>query len=309
MLLGPFTPDWPQPPPQRIIFYGSCLSPSRHSPMDSASAHYVLHIVSVLFAFLLAAPGLVCGQTTAASISGVVRDQTGGVMPGVTIQMKNLATGEVRSTASDSEGRYGVPNLEPGNYELRAEKPRFKTEVESPVSLAVAGSLTLDLKMSVGEISQEEVVVSQAGLVETTDAGIDRVIGSREIQSLPNIGRNFVDFVKLDPSVHLGRENVGGGTFKEPDAGVGVSAVPRLSFGGQSELNTMIQVDGADNVQTFTGLPRATPSQEAVQEFRILDSTYLAEYGRSLGGFVNIVTKSAGNDYHGSLYEFGIITR
>jgi len=115
-----------------------------------------------------------------------------------------------------------------------------------------------------------------------------------------------VDFVKLDTDVHPGRENVGGGAFKEPDAGVGVSAVPRLSFGGQSELNTMIQVDGADNVQTFTGLPRATPSQEAAQEFRVLDSTYLAEYGRSLGGFVNIVTKSGTNSPHGSLYYFGI---
>jgi hypothetical protein len=268
--------------------------------------HRSFHVLLVLFAFLLAAPGTFRGQTTAASISGVVRDQQGSVMVGVTIQARNLATGDIRSTASDSEGRYGVPDLEPGDYELRAEKPRFKTEVQSPLALAVAGSLTLDLQMSVGEMSQEVVVVSQAALVETTDAGLDRVIGSREIQSLPNIGRNFVDFVKLDPSVHLGRENVGGGAFKEPDAGVGVSAVPRLSFGGQSELNTMIQVDGVDNVQTFTGLPRATPSQEAVQEFRVLDSTYLAEYGRSLGGFVNIVTKSGGNDYHGSIYEFGV---
>ena len=98
--------------------------------------------------------------------------------------------------------------------------------------------------------------------------------------------------MKLSSGVALGRENIGGGPFKEPDTGVGASAAPRLSFGGQQELNTLVQVDGVDNVQTFTGLPRATPSQEAVKEFRILNSTYLAEYGRALGGFVNIVTKS-----------------
>src|SRR5262249_49933670 len=84
------------------------------------------------------------------------------------------------------------------------------------------------------------------------------------------------------------------------------AAAPRLSFAGQSELYTMVQVDGADNVQTFTGLPRATPSQEAAQEFRVLNSTYLAEYGRSLGGFVNIVTKSGSNRPGGSLYYFGM---
>src|SRR5262249_58433936 len=76
--------------------------------------------------------------------------------------------------------------------------------------------------------------------------------------------------------------------------------------GGNSELSTLILVDGVDNIQTFTGLPRVTPSQEAVQEFRVLNSTFLAEYGRALGGFVNIVTKSGGNRYNGSAYYFGV---
>src|SRR5262249_39690338 len=104
----------------------------------------------------------------------------------------------------------------------------------------------------------------------------------------------------------IGRENVGGGAFKEPDVGVGSAAAPRLSFAGQPELNTKVQVDGADNVQTFTGLPRATPSQEAAQEFRVLNSTYLSEYGGALGGFVNIVTKSGANRSDGSLYYYGM---
>ena len=249
---------------------------------------------------------LASGQSTAASVSGVVVDPQGSVVPAVSIQLKNLATDAVRTTTSDREGRYSIFDLAPGNYELRAQKPGFTIELESPVSLAVGGTTTIDLKMRLESASQKIEVVSKASLVERAEAGVTRVVGTQEIQSLPNIGRNFVDFAKLDTNVHPGRENIGGGAFKEPDTGIGASAVPRLSFGGQSELNTMIQVDGADNIQTFTGLPRATPSQEAVQEFRVLDSTYLAEYGRSLAGFVNIVTKSGSNDLHGSLYYFGI---
>jgi outer membrane receptor for ferrienterochelin and colicin len=115
-----------------------------------------------------------------------------------------------------------------------------------------------------------------------------------------------VDFAKLSSGVAPGRENTGGGAFKEPDTGVGSAAAPRLTFGGQSELSTLILVDGVDNIQTFTGLPRVTPSQEAVQEFRVLNSTFRSEYGRALGGFVNIVTKSGGNRYNGSAYFFGM---
>ncbi|HEY6399817.1 MAG TPA: TonB-dependent receptor, partial [Blastocatellia bacterium] len=122
----------------------------------------------------------------------------------------------------------------------------------------------------------------------------------------PIIGRNFVDFAKLSSGVAPGRENTGGGAFKEPDAGVGSAAAPRLTFGGQSELSTLILVDGADNIQNATGLPRVTPSQEAVREFRVLSSTFLAEYGRALGGFVNIVTKSGTNRFNGSIYYFGL---
>jgi len=223
---------------------------------------------------------------------------------GAIVGFKNLATGTVRKTASDGEGRYRSADLKPGDYELTAEKTGFATLVENPVSLAVAQTATLDLEMKVGN-PKEVVVVSGDLPVAGTETSVSTVIRSDVIRMLPNFGRNFVDFVKLDSAVRPGRENVGGGAFKEPDAGVGVSAVPRLSFGGQSELNTMILVDGVDNVQTFTGLPRATPSQEAAQEFRVIDSTYLAEYGRSLGGFVNIVTKSGANQPHGAFYYFG----
>lgn len=246
------------------------------------------------------------GQTATATLSGAVRDDAGAVVQGVNVTLKNSATGRSRSTNTDDEGRYILSNMEPGSYELRAQRSGFKTVVQSGVVLTVGGSSVIDIDLPVGVVSEEVTVQQREPLIEPTKAEVSRVVASQEIESLPIAGRNFVDFVKLSSGVAPGRENVGGGAFKEPDSGVGSAAAPRLTFGGLPELNTMIQVDGVDNVQTFTGLPRVTPSQEAAREFRVLNSTYLAEYGRALGGFVNIVTKSGTNDYHGSIYYFGM---
>ena len=211
-----------------------------------------------------------------------------------------------RSAITDSEGRYRVSALDPGEYDVQVELANFKTAVRSRVVLTVGGTTEANIEMSLGPIVEQVTVDTEAPLIEPAKAELSRVVSMQEIESLPISGRNFVDFVKLSSGVASGRENIGGGAFKEPDVGVGSAAAPRLSFGGQPELNTMIQVDGADNVQTFTGLPRATPSQEAAKEFRVLNSTYLAEYGRALGGFVNIVTKSGSNRTEGSLYYFGM---
>lgn len=245
-------------------------------------------------------------QTTNATLSGVVRDTSGGVVPGAKITLKNIAKGALRSTSTDANGNYSFAGLEPGEYELRAEHSGFATELKSGVVLAVSGSAEVDLTLRVGQASEVVKVSDEPPLIETSKAEVSNVVAEKVIEALPIIGRNFVDFVKLSSGVAPGRENTGGGAFKEPDAGVGSAAAPRLTFGGQSELYTKVLVDGADNVQTFTGLPRATPSQEAAQEFRVVNNTFASEYGGALGGFVNIVTKSGGNDLHGSLYYFGM---
>src|SRR5262249_53700403 len=155
-----------------------------------------------------------------------------------------------------------------GPYELRAEQSGFKTAIRRGVVLTVGGSEALDITLELGASSEVVNVTDEAPLIDTVKAEVSRVVNQQSIEALPIIGRNFVDFAKLSSAVAPGRENTGGGAFKEPDAGVGEAAAPRLSFGGQSELNSMILVDGADNIQTFTGLPRATPSQESVREFR-----------------------------------------
>ena len=245
-------------------------------------------------------------QIATATLTGSVRDETGGALPGVTLTVRSAATGATRTAITDAQGRYQVAALDPGEYSIRAELKNYKAVLRSGVVLTVGGTTDTDLAMALGAVTEEVTVRAETPLIEPSRLDLSRVVTAAEIESLPISGRNFVDFVKLSSGVAAGRENVGGGAFKEPDVGVGSAAAPRLSFAGQSELYTMVQVDGADNVQTFTGLPRATPSQEAAQEFRVLNSTYLAEYGRSLGGFVNIVTKSGGNRTSGSAYYFGV---
>jgi outer membrane receptor protein involved in Fe transport len=254
---------------------------------------------------LLASP-IALGQTTTATLSGVIKDASGALVPDVKVTARNAATGATRDARTDSDGRYSLTNLGPGQYEIRAERAGFKTAAQSGVVLTVGGATVLDLTIQIGEVSEVVEVKQEEPLIEPTKAELSRVVNERSIESLPIIGRNFVDFAKLSSGVAPGRENTGGGAFKEPDAGVGSAAAPRLTFGGQSELSTLILVDGADNIQNATGLPRVTPSQEAVREFRVLNSTFLAEYGRALGGFVNIVTKSGTNRYNGSVYYFGL---
>jgi hypothetical protein len=245
-------------------------------------------------------------QTTSATVAGTVRDSSNAVIPQAKVTLKNITKGSSRTTTTDGEGHYNFSSVEPATYEIRAESGGFSTELKSGVVVSVGGAAQVDLTLKVGSATEIITVTDQAPLIEPSKAEVSSVITEQTIQSLPNIGRNFVDFVKLSSGVAPGRENTGGGAFKEPDAGVGSSAAPRLTFGGQSELNTKILVDGADNVQTFTGLPRITPSQEAAQEFRVVNNSFAAEYGGAMGGFVNIVTKSGSNTPHGSVYYYGM---
>ncbi|HYE73014.1 MAG TPA: carboxypeptidase regulatory-like domain-containing protein, partial [Blastocatellia bacterium] len=237
-------------------------------------------------------------------MSGNVTGIEGTSKEGVTITVQNLENNTSRTAVTDANGNYRIANLEPGSYEINAKLTGFKT-VSWPIALTVGGTLTADILLQVEGTETQTNQSPRENLLEPTQVSVSRVINAQSINSLPNSGRNFVDFVKLSSAVRLGRENTGGGIYKEPDTGIGVAAAPRLSFGGQPELHTMIQVDGADAVQSVTGLPHATPSQEAAREFRIINNTYLAEYGRALGGFVNIVTKSGGSKYSGQAYYFG----
>src|SRR5215467_14613949 len=231
-----------------------------------------------------------------AQLNGTVRDQTGGLVAKAQITLRDVDTNRVYNTNTNSYGYYILTSLPPGNYELTAESTGFAKYKQTAITLTVGQVATLDIGLKVAHVSEELVVSTEAPMIEPTRSEVSQVIATQQIQSLPISGRLFTDFALLSPGVTTGRIGLQS-TFTDP-------SVTRISFGGQRDLNNSVTVDGADNINTATGSQRATPSQEAVSEFRVVNNSFGAEYGRALGGIVNIVTKSGTNDVHGSVYAY-----
>ena len=209
---------------------------------------------------------------------------------------RNLDTNQSYAATTNSSGYYVAPNLLPGRYELIVQVPGFAKSVQTAFTLTVGQTATLDVTLKVAAVGETVTVTTEAPPVETNRSEISQVIDTPEIQSLPVNGRQFVDFALLTPGVATGRTSIQS-TFTEPD-------ITRISFGGMRDLSNAVTVDGADYIDEGTGSQRATPSQEAVSEFRVVNNSFGAEYGRALGGIVNVVTKSGTNDLHGSLYGY-----
>src|SRR6185437_3110158 len=177
-----------------------------------------------------------------------------------------------------------LANVPPGNYELSAQSQGFGKFTENGITLRVGQIATIDIGMRVAATTEQVTVTTEAPVIEPTRTEVSQVIETRQIQSLPISGRLFTDFALLSPGVTTGRISLQS-TFTDP-------SVTRISFGGQRDLNNSVTVDGADNIAAVTGSQRATPSQEAVSEFRVVNNSFGAEYGRDPGAIVNIVTKS-----------------
>ena len=231
-----------------------------------------------------------------AQLNGTVRDPSGSVIVKATVSLRNVDTNHVYTATSSSTGAYILTSVPPGNYELTAIASGFAKQSQTGIVLRVGQVATIDLSLKVAGATEQITVSTEAPTIEPTRTEVSQVIETEKIQSLPISGRLFTDFALLSPGVTTGRISLQS-TFTDP-------SVTRISFGGQRDLNNAVTVDGADNINTATGSQRATPSQEAVSEFRVVNNSFAAEYGRALGGIVNIVTKSGTNDVHASLYGY-----
>lgn len=236
-------------------------------------------------------------QTVTATIEGEVVDESGAVIPGATVTVVNKSTGFTRSAVTSEAGRYRLALLPVGEYTITVEHPGFKREVRT-VKLQIGQVAEIDVTMSVGELTEEVTVeAGLAALVEPTRTEVSSVIEQRQIENLPVNGRQFIDFALLAPGVTIGDTTSG-------STDVIIEPVTKLSFAGQNIHYNFIAIDGADNMSTASGIQKTTPSQEAVQEFRVINTSFTTEFGRAVGGIVNIITKSGTNDFHGSVYDF-----
>jgi len=258
------------------------------------------HAVAVLLVLALA---LGCAASLSAQVgsgtaqlSGTVRDEGGGAVANASVSIREVDTNRSFSTSANDKGFYAFVNLAPGRYELKASYKGFANFVQTGIVLTVAQSATNDITLKVAAKGEQVVVTTEVPTIEPTKTEISQVIETHQIDSLPINGRLFTDFALLTPSVATSRTSLGT-TFTDYET-------TQISFGGQRSFNNLITVDGADFVNMLTGVQRATPPQEAVQEFRVVNNSFGAEYGRALGGIVNIVTKSGTNDLHGSVYEY-----
>ena len=231
-----------------------------------------------------------------AVLNGTLTDEEGRTVAKATVTVRSLDTNQTFTAVSNNDGYYAVLSLPPGRYELAVSYAGFGKYTRTGVELAVGQTATINVTLKVAGTREEVVVSTEAPAVETTRSEVSQVIDTKQIANLPISGRLFTDFALLTPSVATSRTGLGS-TFTEFE-------VTQISFGGMRSFSNEITVDGADFVNTITGVQRATPPQDSVQEFRVVNNSFGAEYGRALGGIVNIVTKSGTNEIHGSVYDY-----
>lgn len=235
-------------------------------------------------------------QVVTVTIQGRIYDTTGAAISQASVTAVNTATGFSRSTTASATGDYQVSFLPVGDYTVTAEKAGFKKEAKK-VHLDIGASANLDFNLPVGQVTEEVTVQDVGELTEPTRIMVSSVIDQQKIESLPVNGRQFIDFALLAPGVTIGDTTSG-------STDVIIEPVTKLSFAGQNIHYNFVAVDGADNMSTASGIQKTTPSQDAVEEFRVINSSYSTEFGRAVGGIVNIITKSGTNSLHGSVYEY-----
>ncbi|MBZ5704261.1 MAG: carboxypeptidase regulatory-like domain-containing protein [Acidobacteriia bacterium] len=250
----------------------------------------------VLFLVTLAAVVVPLHGQVTVTIQGRVYDTTGAAISQATITVVNPATGFSRATTANSTGDYQISSLPVGDYTVTAEKAGFQKQAKK-VHLDIGGSGTVNFNLAVGQVAQEVTVQDVGEVAEPTRTMVSSVIDEHKIENLPVNGRQFIDFALLAPGVTVGDTTSG-------STDVIIEPVTKLSFAGQNIHYNFVAVDGADNMSTASGIQKTTPSQEAVQEFRVINSDYSTEFGRAVGGIVNVITKSGTNNLHGSAYEF-----
>lgn len=249
----------------------------------------------VLFATLatLGTFGLAQSQATTGVIQGTISAE-GNLMPGATVTIQNTATNFQKVLVSDGNGRFAAPLMPLGPYKITVVMDGFGTTVRSNLQLSVGKTLVVDIDLKPSDVSESLVVEAELPPIETARAESSTQIDEVAVQGLPNNGRNFLDFIQLTPGVTI---------VQGPDG-------EELSINGQKGINNNISLDGADFNNPFFGeqrggqRPAFTFNLDAVKEVLVVSEGAPAEYGRSSGGFVNVITKSGTNDYEGSAHFF-----
>ncbi len=245
---------------------------------------------------LLAVPTLGAAQTTSASVSGSVQDPQGGVLPGVTVTLTSHTQGNTLTTTTDEEGRFFFAIVRPDSYSLQVTLEGFKSLERTNVVVNAndkffAGTLTLE----VGKVTEEVTVSSRVTEVQATSGERSFTLESEALKNIANNGRMLFNFATLVP-----------GALPQGMGGAEIGTVSGFTVNGQRPNSNNLTIDGVANIDTGdNGGNMATTNIDSVAEFKVLTNSYQAEYGRAVGGQVQVVTKSGSRDFRGSGYWYG----
>lgn len=238
-------------------------------------------------------PSVAQVSLTSGSILGTVRDSSGGVVPGAEVSARHHETGLQRTAITNESGNFSLPQLPVGTYRVSAALSGFKTAVVEILTLEVNQKARVDFALEIGQISDVVHVDARAALLETDSSTGGEVIDQRQVEELPLNGRNFLQLALLVPGTVEGE-----GSRQEDRTGASASV------NGLRTAENSYSVDGADANDNLNNFFTLRPNIDAIQEFKVLTNLYDAEFGRTAGAQINVVTKSGTNRYHGALFDF-----
>src|SRR6266481_9254330 len=230
-------------------------------------------------------------QVNTADITGRVTDEQGHVVPGATVTATNTNTGATRSVTTDDAGDYTITQLPPGKYNLTVEAKNFSRVLAQGFELNVGAKVTQNFELKPGEVTATVQVTAEGVTVDTTTSEIGQSITPAQFQNLPLLNRTFANLALIAPEARPV------GTFDPTKTHVG-----NVAFSGGDGRQVDVNVDGGDNKDNVVGSLQQNFAYEGIQEFQVLEHRWTAESGRSVGGVVNVVSKSGTNDLHGSAF-------
>jgi hypothetical protein len=247
----------------------------------------------LLCAMVVALPTCSSAQVNTVNLSGTVLDPQNLAVQDAKLTLQNPAKGIERTASSDANGRYEFVGLPPGTYTLAVDAPGFAIWTDTSFTLTLGQVAEYNPQLQLKTTAASVSVSAAPDLVETSKTDVSMTVSQNQIDNLPINGRNYINFTLLDS--RAARDNT---------PSIGAAPNTGLNLGGQRGRSNEISVDGADAVDSSVNGVRATVSQEGVQEFQVISSSYMPEYGRAMGGVVNIVTKSGSNEIHGNAFGF-----
>ncbi|MHB8753921.1 MAG: TonB-dependent receptor [Candidatus Acidiferrales bacterium] len=247
--------------------------------------------------FLFALSTVAMAQSTA-TLQGTVTDTSNAAVPGAKVVAHNQNTGVDRTTETDQTGGYLVSGLLPGVYQVQISASGFQTSVIKDLTLDVATTVTEDMQLKVGQVTEEVTVTGGTPLVDSSTVAVSQVITQKTVQEIPLNGRHFLDLAILTPGTMTPPQN---GFLVDPLQGLGSLGIDTA---GQRETTTNLLVNGINLNDEVQNQATFQPSIDTVSEFKIDNSTFPAQYGRNSGAIVNIATRSGTNRYHGEAFDF-----